>query len=181
MNIVRKLLSLGRKTFKEGDISKMPFAKHFLIDYKKQYAQFLEDLPYQEVCLSELFLFRSWTTQFGFRIFNSFPEFNDSIIYHALNQAILFGRGGFKIGYGIDIESVLGGTVTSIVSNRWQAYDAKVEQNKERAEIPTRMICAELMERCLTSSPSNYMWICSDFITNLDQLKKEAISIGLLQ
>jgi len=78
------------------DSSKIDFSKYFYImNYSKHYAEFLEGVPDKSKVISELFLFRAWTTQFGFRMFSPNEEISEKVIYEIVNQSNTLGKGCF--------------------------------------------------------------------------------------
>lgn len=87
------------KSFFRGDSSspdivrKIDLGKYFyLMDYPQHYAEFLSDAPDQKLAISELYMFRAWTTHFGFEIFSSNKNISERITYELWNLADTLGR-----------------------------------------------------------------------------------------
>jgi len=151
------------------------------VKYNDHYSDFLTGLPKREEAIAELFLFRAWTTQFGFRIFSANTEWSEKIISEVVNQSKYLGQALLFEVDRTDVQEDLSGSFMSLLEERWQAYDAKFLEYKEQyPPIPTRMICAQVTEYCGIDDPDKFVWLCEDFIRQLDAIKKEALRSGLL-
>src|SRR6266436_1637661 len=53
----------------------------YLFDYGRHYSDFLSGMSDRARAIAELFLFRGWATQFGFRMFSTHPELYVSIMH----------------------------------------------------------------------------------------------------
>ncbi len=164
----------------EHDIRDNNFGKHFyLMDYRQHYSKFLDGSIDQKRTLSELFLFRGWTTQFGFRIFNSQEHLTDEILNNIVNSATTLGVGIFNVTHGFDPQEILGKKLIDLIENRWQAYDAIVEGSSGSSQIPTAALVGAAMRRSDIHDPSKFVLLSSDFMKHLMQIKDDAIDLGL--
>ena len=179
--------SSGKSSFTENDVEKIDFGKYFyLMNYRTHYSDlaegtFLEDLPDEHKCLSELFFLRSWTTQFGFRIFNSHQHLVDSILYQIVNQANVLGIEAFRMAHGFSPEEALGDDFMSLLESRWQEYDREVELVAGERRIPALEIASKTLEHCSVVDPIKTYNLSLDLLAQLNQIKQEAIQLRLLK
>lgn len=151
------------------------------VNYRDYYADFVVGLPNPDRVIAELFLFRAWTTQFGFRIFSSDPEVSEKIISEVVNQAKYLAKELLFEIERTDVEEDLSGSFMRLLDERWQAYDEKFLSYKDEfPPVPTRMICSQVMDYCDVHDPEKFTWLCQDFIRHLEAMKKEAVRAGVL-
>lgn len=181
MNFFKNLFGISDEITKETINEKLDLGKHFyLMNYKDHYSDFLDGLDNTSNKIAELFVFRAWTTQFGFRIFSSKSEVSEEIIGEVFNQGKVLGIGILEKTQGINIERELSGKYVDIVDKKWQKYDRIFIENKNsEPKIPTQQICGQITENCDINNPVKYTWLCTNFIQHLDEIKQEAISSGL--
>lgn len=154
---------------------------YFLMNYNDHYSEFLDEIENKNKVISELYVFRAWTTQFGFRMFSSYPEISEKIIGQIFNQGKL-GKGMLKDLEGVDIEFETKLEYAELIDKRWQKYDKKFIKNKNnKTPIPTTEICSKLTTLCDIHDPMKLMWICTDFINHLESIKEESLKVGLMK
>ena len=69
-----------------------------------------------------------------------------------------------------------------MIDKRWQLYDnAFIDNKSSELPIPTMQICAILTDFCDIRDPEKFVWLCTDFINQLEEIKQEAIEVGLLK
>ena len=156
--------------------------QHFyLMNYGQHYADFLEGVNNRKKVIAELFVFRAWTTQLGFRIFSSQPMLSEKIIGEVFNQGKL-GKGILNQLEQVNIETETNRKYVDLVDSRWQDYDKVLIANKNSEMLmPARQICGKLTEFCDVHHPIKFYLICKDFIKHLDNIKQEALKSGLLE
>jgi len=151
----------------------------YLMNYRDHYA----DILGQHVTparLAELFLFRGWTAQFGYRVFSSDPEVSEKLIGETVNASKYVGLAMFRELHGFDVESVLGMDFISLIEDRWRDYDVVVATMPKFDRIPTREIIAVLDERLDVGDLEVFCKLSFDFLAQLDLTKRTAMEIGLL-
>ncbi len=154
---------------------------YFLFKYKERYAAFLKGIANQEKVISELFVFRAWTTQFGYRLFSSNHEISEKIIDLTFNLGKM-GIGMLKLLDSVDLEKEFSNDYQAIFDERWQQYDKIfIDFRDSEPPIPTWRICGGLMKFCNINDPIKYTWICEDFLLQLNEIKSEAIEKGLFK
>lgn len=161
---------------------KLKIGSHFyLIKYNDQYADFLDGVQNKKKVIAELFVFRAWTTQFGFRVFSSQPVISEIIIGEVFNQGKL-GKGILNKIEQVNIEVETNLEYEDLIESRWHEYDKVFIDNKNsETQIPTRQICEKLTEFCKIKDPEKFIWICIDFVKQLETIKQEALKSGLLK
>lgn len=155
----------------------------YLLNYKNHYADILTGLDQSHIrpeVLAELFLFRAWTTQFGYRIFSTENDTSEKLIGETINSTKQLGLGLFKEVHGFSIEDTLGAEYMTLLEDRWQKYD-QVFLKRTSQEIPTIDIIAELMRRLGVMDPTVTQQLSVDFLAQLDQIKQTAIELGVLR
>lgn len=154
---------------------------YFLFKYREHYLDFLVDTNNQDRVISELFVFRAWTTQFGYRLFTSDHEISEKIIDLTFNLGQM-GIGMLKLMDSVDLENEFSNDYQTIFDERWQQYDKLfIDYRDTEPPIPTWRICGGLMKFCNISDPIKYTWICEDFLKQLNEIKNEAINKGLFK
>jgi len=151
----------------------------YLMNYRDHYAEILGEhiTPHR---LAELFLFRSWTTQFGYRIFSSDPGVSEKLIGETVNASKYLGLGMFEQVHGFSIEAELGSDFISLVEDRWQGYDLVVSTMPKLDRLPTMEIVGVLTKRLNVSDPTVTCELSLDFLRQLDFIKRTAMEIGVL-
>lgn len=169
------------ESFDKNIVNKIDLGKYFyLMKYKEHYQEFLSGVSNKSKVISELFLFRAWTTQFGFRIFSSHENVSEKIIYEVVNLGNTLGKGTLLILEGIDIEKTLNNEFISLLESRWQEYDKVVICYRNEVAIPTRQIISKVCDQCNIKDPMKFVWLCIDFLSHMEQIKKESLSLGIL-
>ena len=163
------------------DIENLDVGEYFyLMSYNEHYTEFLSGIENKNKIIAELFVFRAWTTQFGFRIFSSQPDVSEEIIGKVFNQSKL-GKGMLRLLEHVDIEIETNLEFIELMNNRWKEYDSIFNKYKNsEISVPTRQICSRFLELCDVNSPVKFIWICTDFTKQLEIIKHKALKIGLL-
>jgi hypothetical protein len=108
----------GSGSASRDNVGKIDLGKNlYLLDYGQQYIDFLSLAPDRKLAISELYTFRGWTTQWGFRLFSPNQETGEKMIYDVWNLCGTLGRISIEAKYKITIPD------SSIVESRWQEYD----------------------------------------------------------
>src|SRR5690606_35367873 len=75
----------------------------YLMSYNEHYSEFLSGIDNKNKVIAELFDFRAWTTQVGFRLFSSHAEVSEEIIGQGINHGKI-GKGMLNQLGQVDIE-----------------------------------------------------------------------------
>ncbi|MCB9197413.1 MAG: hypothetical protein H6600_03070 [Flavobacteriales bacterium] len=182
MGLFDKLFGKKQPLTTENINEKLNIGEYFyLMSYNEHYSEFLSGIDNKNKVIAELFVFRAWTTQFGFRLFSSQPEVSEEIIGQVFNQGKL-GKGMLNQLEQVDIEVETNREYVDLMDSRWQDYDSVFIENKNsETPIPTRQICGKLTDFCDIHDPMKFIWLCTDFIKQLDNIKQEALKTGLLK
>lgn len=182
MGIFDNLFGKKKSLSTENINKKLNIGEYFyLMSYNNHYSEFLNGIENTNKVISELFVFRAWTTQFGFRLFSSQPEVSEEIIGEVYYQGKL-GKELLNQLEQVDIEFETNREYDNLINSRWQEYDSVFIKNKNSENpIPTRQICGKLTDFCDLRDPMKLIWISTDFIKQLDSIKHEAIKTGLLK
>lgn len=152
----------------------------FLLNYREHYRALLEsDLHPRQY--AELFLFRAWACQFGYRIFSTNPELSEKLIGETVNSCTHIGNKMFLLLNKISIEGVLDNDLLSLIEDRWQRYDLVVSTDPQNSGLPTIQIIGELCKCLGTSDPIFTYALSRDFLIQIELVKKTSIELGVLQ
>ena len=146
----------------------------FLMNYNDHYADILGDHKTHSR-LAELFLFRAWTAQYGYRIFSSDPYASEKLIGETVNASNYLGLGMFQEVHGFGIESELGSDFISLIEKRWRDYDVVVSTMPKADRLPTMEIITVLTKYLDIADPLVTFKLSMDFLVQLDFIKRTAI------
>jgi hypothetical protein len=149
----------------------------FLLDYRKHYAGTLDEYATPR-CLSELFLFRAWAVQFGYRIFTSNLQVSERLIAETINASKYLGLRLFQKLHGFSIEAELKQDFLSLIEDRWKQYDSTVVSGSN--VIPTSEIISALTDQLNISDPVVTYSLSIDFLDILTVIKRAALELGVL-
>lgn len=146
------------------------------MNYSDHYFDFLVgNLDYRRA-IAELFLFRAWTTQFGFRIFTSDGELSERIAAEVVNQSKYLGKDLLRTVDGGNVGEGPSASFMSLLEERWQAYDRSFLQYRAAdPRVPARMICSQVTEYCGVRDPARFAWLCEDFTRQLEAVRNEVL------
>lgn len=183
MNLLKKLFKPKEKVdFQSAHIDKFTY----LLDYRKHYSPMFsksisgKSIPLSDEAIAELYLFRGWATQFGYRIFSSDLEISESLIGETVNSTKYIGLDVFNKMHNCCLEQTLGGQYTRLLSSRWRAYDEQIVGNMGDG-IPVNLIVNQLLKNIGTSDPILFVRLSNDLLSLLDQIKTRSLKIGLLK
>ena len=149
-------------------------------DRKDHYGDIF-DHDISDVCLAELFLFRGWTAQFGYRIFSSDRTASERLIGETVNLMRTLGIGLFETTHDVSVEATLGSDFLTLLDNRWGSYDLEVSTMPISDRIPAPEIVAVLTERLEVHDAAVSFGLSTTFLAQLDFIKRTALGIGLLR
>lgn len=155
----------------------------YLLNYERHYADTLAGLGKSHVrpkVLAELFLFRAWTAQFGYRVYSSDKDASEKLIGETVNSTKYLGLSMFRQLHGFSVEDTLGADYMSLVEDRWRTYDLVVSTHRGEG-IPTMELMTELTRRLGVVDPTVTYQLSIDFLGQLDQIKKTALRLGVLR
>lgn len=151
----------------------------YLMNYRNHYGDILGDHITQPR-LAELFLFRAWTAQFGYRIFSSHPDASEKLIGETVNASKCLGLGMFRQVHGFSVESELGSDFISLIEDRWRDYDVVVSTMPKADRLPTMEIITVLTKHLDVADPVATYKLSMDFLIQLELIKRTAMEIGML-
>lgn len=151
----------------------------YLLDYRKHYSPMFSESISDET-IAELYLFRGWATQFGYRIFSSDQETSESLIEETVNATKYIGLNVFQELHNFSLEQSLGEQYMRLLSSRWRSYDEQVVGNMSDG-IPVNFIVSQLLRNIGSNDPIARFSLSHDLLTLLGQIKSRAIEIGLLK
>lgn len=149
----------------------------YLFNYSEHYEAVLKEAADRNKMICELYLFRGWTTQLGFRLASTNPDISDVIIGETVNLSE-FGAGILAKTEKVDIESIYGQRYIDILSARWEHYDDIFIANKD-ANFAAQALAAALQKFSGSESINNMMVLPVHYLSHLEEIAKEAVSIGL--
>lgn len=151
----------------------------FLLNYSDHYSDILGD-HLTKSRLAELFLFRAWTAQFGYRVFSSDFVKSEKLIGEVVNASEHFGLPFFEKIHRFSIESELGADFISLVEDRWGVYDSVIPARVAADGIPTMEIVIILGKRLEIEDGLVTFGLSVDFLAQLNLIRETAIEIGVL-
>lgn len=164
--------------------SKVKPGRYFaLFPYRDHYGWLLRDVPNPESCIAELFLFRGWTTQAGFRLFSSDQSESDRIVQTVVDTARLIGFPGLASTQGVDVRTLWSEDLMTVLEKRWWEYDDFIVKHEatDKELVPTRKICRAVIGHCGIRDIQKYVLLCANFVEQLGEIQQEALSTGLLR
>ena len=151
----------------------------YLINYRDHYADILGE-AITSPRLAELFLFRSWTAQFGYRIFSSDVDVSEKLVGETVNASKYVGLGMFQHVHGFAIETELGSDFISLIEDRWRGYDVVVSTMPKADRLPTMEIITVLTNRLDVADPEVTYRLSVEFLVQMDWIKRTAMELGIL-
>jgi hypothetical protein len=152
----------------------------FNLDYRSRYAPILLEFL-SESAIAEIFLFRAWATQFGYRMFSTNAEVSENLVGETVNSCKYLGLDSFAQIHGFSIEDKLGDDFISLVDDRWRDYDLVVSTDVKQTGIPTEQIIRVLSKKLHIARSDITDALSTDFLSQLDLIKKRALQLGILK
>jgi hypothetical protein len=176
-------MDLEFKHSHEELLEKINLGKFFyLMDYAEHYKKFLKDVSDIPKVISELFFFRAWTTQLGFKLFLPSETNPEKFSLEISNQDKIFGKKMLFHVNRIDIEKTLNDKFINLLDDRWDFYDKIYFDFKdENPPVPVKEICGKLMEYCGIDNNEKLNLLQKDFSDNLEQIKQELIKLEIVK
>lgn len=150
----------------------------YLLDYSEHYSEILEKYLTNRR-MAELYLFRAWTAQFGFRVFASDSGKGDKLLSEVVNSSQYVGLAAFELVHGFSIESELGNDYMSLVEDRWGQYDSVIPERVAEVGVPIQEIISLLIERLEIGDGLVFFGLSTDFAAQLSLIKDTAAEIGI--
>lgn len=151
----------------------------FTLDYRSHYAPILLE-HLSEAAIAELFLFRAWTTQFGYRMFSTNSGISEHLIGETVNSCKYLGLESFEKIHGFSIEQRLGDDFISLIEDRWSDYDLEVSTDVRQQGIPKEHIIAVLAKNLKVDRLDIINGLKTEFLAQLDLIKRRALQLGIL-
>ncbi len=163
----------------ENVVEKVRLDKYlYLFNYSEHYDSVLKEATDRDKMICELYLFRAWTTQLGFRLFSTNTDISDAIVGETVNLS-KFGAGMLAQTEKVDIESIYGQKYIDIMSARWEHYDDIFIASRD-TNFAANALATALQKLSDSKSINNMMVLPVHYLSHLDEIKNEAVSIGLL-
>ena len=144
----------------------------YLFNYSERYESVLKEATDRDKMICELYLFRGWTTQLGFRLFSPNQDVSEAIIGETVNLS-KFGAGMLAETEKVDIESIYGQKYIDIMSARWGDYDDIFIANRDN-NFAAQALAAELHRLSDSKSISTMIELPVHYLLHLEDVKKEA-------
>lgn len=142
------------------------------MDYEDRYAEVLPLAPDRKVAISELYLFRGWTTLWAFRLLSPNREIGEKITYQAWNESGTLGRIVMEAKYNITIPD------SSVVESRWQAYDeVYLRDRTPEKPIPDLALGSKAAWFCRIHDPTGIILLTTQFLAHFVEIKEETIRL----
>src|ERR1700690_716819 len=142
MGLLSSLLGLSSSPSPEVALEIDLKSYFYRIDYAVRYRDFLAHAANPSLAIVELFLFRGWNTQFGFRIFSSHPEISERILHLMVNLSNTLGQAMLNLKYGVHFERSFGVNFIDLLQSRWQEYDSIfIQRRTEQDAFASFQIC----------------------------------------
>jgi hypothetical protein len=151
----------------------------YLIDYRTHYGSIL-GAHISNRALAEIYLFRGWTTQLGYRIYSRDTARSDNLSNDVVTFTMTVGQQMFISKHGFSIEMELGSDYLSLVNSRWQAYDKTLIENKIGGDIPASQIIGNLNMFMGINDTMVSVFMEMDFLGHMVAVKNKSIQIGLM-
>ena len=163
--------------------SKLDLGCHFCsFDYRKNYSSLLTEAYNPALVISELFMFRSWVTQLGFRIFCSYPEITDRILYKVIEISIINGPGSLLLMHDVQIDRCIAGDYATVLQVRWHRYEDVFRGRQSREDqLASFPVCASVIAACGPPDPLHTMTLAASYLMQINAVKEMAISNRLLK
>ena len=152
----------------------------FNLDYRSRYAPVLMEFL-SESAIAELFLFRAWATQFGYRMFSTNAEASEHLVGETVNSCKYIGLDSFAQIHGFSVEDRLGDDFISLIEDRWRNYDLVISTDVKRQGIPTAQVIAVLCKKLSIDRNDICDALSTEFLLQLDNIKKRALQLGILK
>lgn len=152
----------------------------YLVNYREKYETAL-GTHLSKNALAELFLFRGWTTQFGYRIFSNNQAASEDIITETVSLTSYIGKDTFEKIHGFSIEESLEGEYMNLLESRWQEYDLTYINSKdiEPYKLAAPQLAGKLSKFIGITDPAIIMLLEAQFSLHLLELKERAHKLGL--
>lgn len=152
----------------------------YLVNYREKYETAL-GTHLSKNALAELFLFRGWTTQFGYRIFSNNQVASERILTETVSLTSYIGKDTFAKIHGFSIEESLGDEYMNLLESRWQEYDLIYIRNKdiEPYKLAAPQLAGKLSEFLGINDPIIIMLLEAQYSLQLLELKERAKKLGL--
>jgi hypothetical protein len=171
MTIIDRINDFFNNINKNKDIKSLNLETHFLnLNYITHYNNLFSSLDFEinSKIIAELFIFRAWQTQFGYRI--AFGNSNN-ITELIISEVIELCKKGNKLllkRYNTNIEKELNNSIINIINYRFLEYDDLfIENNMENGKftIPTLKLCGKALDNCGIIDPSILVQFSVDFLS----------------
>jgi hypothetical protein len=152
----------------------------FLLDYRSHYASIVgQSVP--NARLAELFLFRAWTAQFGYRlVLTDQDPLSDRLIGLTVNSCKYLGQAVFQMIHDISVESELGADFIALIEDRWRQYDLPLISTRPAVDgLPTWKIISDLTTRLNIADPCVTTALAWDFLRQLEYVVQTATELGI--
>ena len=147
----------------------------YRVDFDDHYKHILSGCSDRPKVLTELLLYRAWTTQLGFRIFSAYPAISEQILREVVGLTNTLGRAMLELGYKVTLDRLFDVDFPTLVETRWRQYDLALQANSTEAEpLAPNRVCAVLTDRYFAGDPLKNEILSLDYVFLMGKVQVEA-------
>lgn len=146
-------------------------------NYKESYPSLLSSTASSNRSrIAELYLFRAWVTNLGFRVFTSRKEVADRVTYELVNLSNTLGRAVLAMEYGVEFDKISNVDYIILLDSRWQHYDSVLLANQtDESPFADSAIAGAVLQLCRSvGDPISQMSVASGYLIQLAQIREVA-------
>jgi len=166
-------------------INKIDFGKHYYqMKYREHYKPILNDIADGRKAICELYLFRVWTTQFGFRLCCADKgKIAERLVFNTVNLCVSsLAVGLFNLYNQVDVCRDIGGDLKEILVKRFEEYDQVFFKYRAENNLLPVQVCSLVMDNLKISSDANKVnFLCADFQAHMGKIAEEANDLGIIK
>lgn len=107
---------------------------YYLMSYEEEYSNLISQYSDSQQILAELFLFRFWLTQYGYRLCKPDAISDEDLLNDIIPNGLTLGSGMFERMNMISIQEALGDSIPELVEDRFHAYDSAIISGKSNSD-----------------------------------------------
>lgn len=159
---------------------KLNLSKYFIsCDYGEMYASELRQALSTEKMISELYIFRVWTTHIGFKVFSHDLELS-KCINNLIENLSEQGIDAIKQSQNTDIHKYFNNNYIGAMQARWKEYDAIFFDNMDN-NLGASPLNATLSGYIVGDDVLNAMSLPVHYLAQFEAIKKQAVETGLMK
>ncbi|PYI92408.1 MAG: hypothetical protein DME97_08740 [Verrucomicrobia bacterium] len=146
-------------------------------NYKESYPSLLNSTDSSNRSrIAELYLFRAWVTNLGFRVFTSRKEVAERVTYELVNLSNTLGRAVLASEYGVEFDKISNVDYMTLLDSRWQHYDSVLLANQtDESPFADFAIAGSVLQLCrCIGDPISQMSVASGYLIQLARIRQVA-------